>query len=573
MDSPTAPRRRLLRALAALALGLGPWAGSAAVASDRAPAAATSELAPRIEQMLAARVAADGPGVAVLVARGEVLLYRGARGLASIRHRVPLSPDHVFRIGSVAKQMTAAAVLAQADAGRLSADDPLARFLPDFPGAAGITLGQLMDHTAGVANLSDQPGYLDGEVRLDRSTAELIARFRDLPPDFAPGTAWRYSNSGYVLLGAVLEQLGGRPWHEAVAALTAPLGMSHTAWGDHRRVVPGMAEGYSTEADGGVQRARPISMTQPHAAGALVSSVDDLWRWQQALYGGRVLSAASLARMTTPHGPVAEQARYAYGLLVQTLHGEPMWHHGGGIHGYLSSLLYLPSSRITVAVLRNSDGPGLDPNRLARELAALALGRPYPDGPTVAVPLAERERLAGTWRLAGAPAAAGASPERVLRVAGETLTSQRAGGPVLPLRHIGGGVWLFSDSLSRIEQQADGRLRVIQDGEGDGELWQRVGEVPPERQAIALDDAQRAALLGEYASVAPPFRFRVFVDDAGVLRGQAPGQPALALHAQTPRQLYVTEVDARFEFEPAEGAARTLRLIQGAVRLELQRQP
>ncbi len=541
--------------------GLAAWALCAAfVAQAQTPA----DLPARIDALLAARVPAGGPGVAVLVARGDTLLYRGARGMASIELGVPLSPDQVFRIGSVSKQFAAAALLQQVDQGRARLDDPLSKFLPDFPGAGSITLLQLLNHTAGIKNYTDLPGYMADPIRRDLDTAALVKVFQDQAPDFAPGSAWAYSNSGYVLVGAVLEAIARRPWHASVGAMLEPLGIRRTIYGDDRAVVPAMADGYSTAPDGKVARAALLSMTQPHAAGALLSTVDDLWRWNLALHGGRLLSADSYRRMTTPEGGPATQARYGFGLMTGTLRGEPVLQHGGGIHGFLSLLCWLPESRLSVVVLRNSDGPGLDPGALGRQIAALALGKPYPDGPAVAMAPAELAALSGTYRKQGG------SDERVLRVQDGVLTSQRGGGPSFRLRPIGGGVFLFEGSISRIElPAAGGSLRFFPDGEGDGEVWQRVGEVPAPRAEIALGDAQRQALLGEYVS--PQFSYKVFVDAQGVLRGQAPGQPALQLYAQSPRRLYVKEVGASFEFEPADGPAERVVLTQGRTRLVLPR--
>jgi CubicO group peptidase (beta-lactamase class C family) len=539
-----------------------------------AQAQAPADLGPRIEALLAARVPAGGPGVAVLVARGDTLLWRGARGRASIELDVPLSPEQVFRIGSISKQFAAAALLQRVEQGRARLDDPLAKYLPDYPGAASITLAQLLNHTADVKNYTDLPGYMAEPIRRDLDTAALVKVFKDQAPDFAPGTAWSYSNSGYVLVGAVLEAIDRRPWYASVAAMLEPLGIRRTTWGDDRAVVPGMAAGYSTAPDGQVTRAALLSMTQPHAAGALLSTVDDLWRWNRALHGGRVLGPETYRRMTTPEGEAAGKARYGFGIATGTLRGEPLLQHGGGINGFLSMLCWLAQSQLTVVVLRNSDGPGLDTGALARQIAALALGKPYPDGPTLALAPAELSALAGRWRKQGA------GDERVLRVADGVLTSQRDGGPVFKLRPVARGVFLFEGSLGRIESSVEAgteagataaTLRFFPDGEGEGELWQRVGEVPAARAEITLGDAQRQALLGEYSS--PQFSYKVFVDAQGVLRGQAPGQPALQLFAQSPRQLYVKEVGASFEFEPAEGAAERMVLTQGRTRLLLPRKP
>ena len=172
-----------------------------------------TQLSAYAEQMLADAYPADGPGAAVLIARGDEVLYRGARGLASVELKVPLSADHAFRIGSVTKQFAAAGLLKLIDAGKVSLDDRLTKFLPEFPNGANITVRQLLDHTSGVKSYTGIPGVMDGPIRLDLSTAALVATFQDQPVDFAPGAGWAYNNSGYVLVGAVIEAASGKAWH------------------------------------------------------------------------------------------------------------------------------------------------------------------------------------------------------------------------------------------------------------------------------------------------------------------------------------------------------------------------
>jgi CubicO group peptidase (beta-lactamase class C family) len=371
-------RRQLLRQF--LRLTLAACGAAVAAGSAAQPAVAVApppqQVAAEVTALLAARINPAGPGVAVLVARGDTLLFRGARGMASIELGVPLSADHVFRIGSVTKQFAAATLLQQVDAGRATLNDPLSAYLPDFPGGPGITLAQLLNHTSGVKSYTGVPGYIGVPARRELNTAELVASFQNLPVDFTPGVSWAYNNSGYVLVGAVIEALTKQPWPRAVADLLRPLNLAHTRAGDDRAVVPGMAEGYSVGPDNRTTRALWISMTQPHAAGALLSTVDDLWRWNLALHGGRVLKAESYRRMTTPEGAPAAAAGYGYGLQTARWRGQAMLEHNGGIPGFLSTLMWLPGPQLTVVVLRNADGPGLAPGPLAREIAAIAIGQP-----------------------------------------------------------------------------------------------------------------------------------------------------------------------------------------------------
>lgn len=375
---PSPARRLWLRQGTALAgaLALAPAAGLAQ-ADPATPAAPgpTTALQPALDALLARSVAADGPGLVVLVARGETLLARRARGMASIELGVPLAPEHTLRIASVTKQYAAAALLQLVDQGQASLADPLSKHLPSYPNGAAITLAQLLNHSSGIKSYTQIPGYMHGPVRRDLSTAELIAEFSALPVDFAPGAGWAYNNSGYVLVGAVIEAITQRPWHAQVAAMLQPLGLKRTVYDDPQQVMAGLASGYGQRRaaeGGGVKRAALVSMTQPHAAGALLGTVDELWRWNLALHGGRVLRPETYTRMTTPEG-AAQQEGYGFGLRRETLHGQPALLHGGGIQGYKSVLIWLPGPRLTVAVLHNADGPALHVGRLGAEIAGLAL--------------------------------------------------------------------------------------------------------------------------------------------------------------------------------------------------------
>jgi D-alanyl-D-alanine carboxypeptidase len=509
-----------------------------------------------------------GPGIAVLIARGDELLFRGARGRASVELGVALDPGQVFRIGSVTKQFAAAGLLKLVDDGKARLDDPLSKYLPDFPNGKAITLAMLLDHTSGVRSYTSLPDYMGNPVRRDLDTAGMIAVFKDEKADFAPGEKWAYNNSGYVLVGAVIEAITGKPWSAWLdERLMRPLALAQTRADDGKAILRGYVEGYTVTADGGFERAGLLSMSQPHAAGALVSTVDDLWRWNLALHGGKVLKADSYGRMTTPQGvAAAAPQRYGFGIARQTVRGRDALAHGGGIHGFSSNLVYLPESRLTAVMLRNANGQAAAP--VDRRLLAFALGDPYPTETAVAVPADELASYAGVYRL-------DADTARTLSVVDGRLRSQRSGGTTHTLVAIGGGRFVFPQSLNRLEMQRDASgavsgLRFFPEGEG-GEDWRRTQEKPVERAAIELSRPAKEALVGDYAGSA--LTFKVLLDEAGVLRVQVPGQPAFELHAQSARTMFLREVDARIRFDPADGPVATATLEQGGVNAVLTRKP
>jgi len=515
------------------------------------------------------RLGRDGPGVTLLVARGDQLLYRGARGLASIELGVPLKPDQVFRIGSVTKQFAAAELLKLIDEGRAKLDDPLSKYLPDYPKGETITLLQLLNHSSGIKSYTNIAGYMRNPVRRDLSTKELVAEFKDQPADFAPGSSWRYNNSGYVLVGAVIEAITGKPWHQALEdSLLAPNQLSGIAYPGETRVIKGMVTGYGFDPKQGVVGGGLVSMSQPHAAGALVSNVDDLWRWNLALHGGKLLSPASYARMITPEGAAAASS-YGYGITVGALRGQPMLQHGGGIHGFVSSLAYLPQSKISVVLLRNTTGPGFNMDLVSRKLAAFAMGRAYPDTKPVEVAAEQLKPLEGVYAL-------DEKQTRSLSLRGGQLFSTRSGGQPGALLPLGTDSFAFVGSVARLQVQrgADGKpvsLQLFQDGDGEAEIWKRTGDLPVQT-SIDLSAAQQQALLGDYGSD-NGLQLKVFKDGQGVLRAQVPGQPAFELKARTLFNLYMVEVDVKLDFELEQGQAKRLMLLQGPMRVTMQRRP
>lgn len=504
------------------------------------------------------RIDPQGPGVAVLVARGDELLVQTARGQASIELGVPLKPEQRFRLGSVTKQFAAALLLKLIDEGKAKLDDPLAKYLPDYPNGAAITLSMLLNHTGGMKSYTGIRGYMHNPIRRDLSTQELIAEFKDQPVDFAPGSAWAYNNSGYVLVGAVIEAITGKPWWNGLSALKSPV-----FYPAADQLIPGHASGYTLAAGGRVAPAGLLSMTQPHAAGALVGDLQALWRWNQQLHEGGFLQPDSYRRMTTPEGPAVAN-HYGYGIGVGTLRGERLLSHGGGIHGFISMLQYLPKQRITVALLRNADG-GMNLDGIGRQLAAFAAGKPYPTPQPITLGAEQLKAFEGVYTQG--------KESRTLRLVGGALTSQRSGSTVMALTPVGPARFAFADSLAQLQLERDAAgkisgMRFYAEGDGDSEFWPRSGDLP-QRADLALSDAQRQALVGDY--IGDRLQIKVFVDDRGQLRAQVPGQPVVTLKANSPRELYIVEVDASLSFAAGDGPPAGVTLLQGPVRLELKR--
>jgi CubicO group peptidase (beta-lactamase class C family) len=367
-----------------------------------------------------------GPGAVVLIAHGDKIIYRDARGSAQMELGVPLKADQTFRIASVTKMFTAAMVLKLAQLGKLSLDDTLATYVPGIANGQAITLRQLLNHTAGVSDIVDdpQPGFFARKV----DTATLIAEIKKRAPAFSPGARFSYSNAGYILLGAVIEKVTGEPWQDAVRTnLIEPQGLKNTGYGDNARIIPGRVAGYTTDnADHHVENASYINASVPAAAGALVSTADDLLHWMRALAQGRVIGRDGFQQMITVPASVAGASAhpYGFGMYVWQVRGNKMVGHTGQIDGFASALAYLPGQDITVVVLANDDN--FDARTMARRMAAIALGQPYAT-PVAIVPTDEQLRaLVGIYRVDDATT-------ETLSVKDGQLRSQRSKHHEVPL--------------------------------------------------------------------------------------------------------------------------------------------
>lgn len=323
-------------------------------------------------ERLRAVTAGDTSGVAVLVAREGKIVFQGGFGFADIEKKTPITPETKFRIGSISKQFTAAAVVRLAEQGKLSLEDSLAKYFPDFPHAADVTLRQLLTHTSGLHSYTDKPEFI-GRVKEPIEPAKLIAWFQNDPPDFAPGKGFHYNNSAYFLLGEIVAKVSGKSLGDHLqATFFEPLEMKDTGTYVNTTPPAGMASGYSF-ANEKLDPALDWDMSWAGGAGALYSTVGDLFRWNEALFGGRVLSEASLEAATTPVELPAEVdgMKYGYGLMMLEVRRLPGVGHGGGLNGWSTYLLRLPEQHCTVVVLTNAlpQPPKLSPSAIANALA------------------------------------------------------------------------------------------------------------------------------------------------------------------------------------------------------------
>ena len=325
------------------------------------------------------------PGAAILVAKDGQVVFRRAYGLACLEHGVPATPETKYRIGSVTKQFTAAAILKLQEEGKLGVQDKLSRFVPDFPRGDEVTVRHLLTHTSGIHSYTNKPDFLS-VATVAVQPEELIRSFKDDRFDFDPGQKWLYNNSGYFLLGYIIEKVSGLSYADYLRkTFFEPLGMKNTGVHNSRDVIAGEACGYAWENDR-VSKAPNWDMSRAGGAGALYSTVDDLHLWNEALFGGKVLSRASFEAAMAPvvtaeDAGASKDEGYGYGFGVGRWRGLRTISHGGGLHGFQSNLLRFPEERFTVALVINSSPnvPGLSPGTLSNEISELYLSEKMQD--------------------------------------------------------------------------------------------------------------------------------------------------------------------------------------------------
>jgi CubicO group peptidase (beta-lactamase class C family) len=519
-------------------------------------AAPSQDVAARIDQALSASYKADAPGATVIVVKDGKTILRKAYGLADVERKQPLTPDTVMRLGSLTKQFTSTAILMLVEEGKIKLDDDITVYLPDYPSQGKkVTIEHLLTHTSGIVSYTSKPDFPAG-MQKDLSVQQMVNSFKNDPLEFAPGSRYRYNNSGYFLLGAIIEKVSGQTYDKFVEQrIFVPLGMTRTAYEGHEREKAARALGYARTPDG-FKLAPPLSMTQPYAAGSLVSTVDDLARWDAAVSSGKLLKAASWQRAFTPYTlSTGSSTGYGYGWEAGTLRGAPLIAHGGNINGFNAYALRLPSEKLYVAVLSNI-GAGLEPaSDAAARIAAIAIGKPFPDYKEVKLDAKVLDAYAGVYRIEG-------NDTRTVRRDGDRLVIQRAGRrPVTLLAHSENG-FFTPDSLMSFEftRDAQGKpTQLVAHLPTADQVNPRIGDAPPQRVAVRIDNAKFDAYAGRY-QLAPAFVIELSRDGDRYWT-QASGQSRVEVFALNERTFFSNAVDAELRFDDA--APGQLVLAQG----------
>lgn len=505
---------------------------------------ALEDLSFRLHATIAPYFPAEAPGGIVLVVKDGQTVLRRAYGMADTAKGVKMAPEMAMRIGSMTKQFTAAGILLLLDEGKLSVEDEITKYLPDYPTQGRkITIEHLLTHTSGIVSYTGKPGFAQRAPQ-DITVAAQIDSFKNDPMQFEPGSTWRYNNSGYYLLGAIIEKVSGLPYHAFLEQrIFVPLGMEHTAYEGYERSKWPSAAGHSP-AEKGFGPARPLGKNQSYAAGELVSTVDDLAKWDAAIADKKLLKPATWQRAFTSYRLTdGKDSHNGYGWEITLIQGEPTIGHSGSTRGFRSYGLRVPTKGVYVAVLTNGDAGMVVPDVVARRAAAVAIGKPLPEFREIALDAASLDAVAGVYSF-------DKDTQRVFRRDGEFLSLQRNGRGPLVLKPMSANEFFVPDTADWLVFQRDAGGKVTgvtyhQDGRALAHT--RSGEAPPPRIVAKIADAAFDAHAGRYQIDAgmvfevTRVGSRYFV--------QPSGQRRVEIFPLSESRFFSRDVDAEISFE------------------------
>ncbi len=487
----------------------------------------------------------DAPGVSVLVARdGKVLLSRGF-GMADLSHEVPITTTTKFRIGSVTKQFAAVAILKLQEEGKLSVSDKLSKFFPDFPRAEEVTIHHLLTHTSGIKSFTSKPDFM-ATVTAPATSEQMIDSFKNDKFDFDPGTKMSYNNSGYFLLGAIIEKASGKSFNDYLRdTFFEPLGMRDTGVHTSTAVLKHEATGYDY---GAAKPTKAINwdMSRAGAAGALYSTVEDLMRWNEGIFGGKVLSQKSLKAAFTPiklDSGEDPMMPYGYGWIMGDYRGLKTISHGGGLQGWLSFLTRYVDQNMTIVVLHNAmpPVPTLSPNEVSELAADAFLWQEMK--PRTKYEIDESVDPTTFTAYVGRYDFMGAVMDVALE--GGQLTAQLTGQPRFPIYPLGGDKFFWKVVDAQIEFKKDDAGNVVSARHMQGGMNFTIKRLADEK-VVEVDEKTLDRYVGKYEY--PGLGVLTVRRDKARLLAQMTGQPEFELCAKAPDTFFWKVVAAEIKF-------------------------
>ena len=500
---------------------------------------------------------AETPGFSLLVAKNGQTIYKSGFGMANLEVGVPAAPKHVFEIGSITKQFTAVAILMLEEQGKLGLQDPITKFIPEYPTQGKtITVHQLLNHTSGIKSYTNMASFMT-LARTDMTPTELIDKFKNEEMEFDPGTAFNYNNSGYILLGHIIEVVSGESYADFIQTkIFDKVGMEHSYYGSMPLLIPNRASGYS-ETENGYRNANYLSLTLPYAAGSIMSTTEDLLKWQNAISANSLIKRSSLDKAVNGSTlKTGEKIPYGYGWIDGNINGSKTTEHSGGIFGYSTNGIYLPEEDVYVIGLSNCDCG--DVQAIVSNVAAMAIGKPYPKKEdAIALNTSQLSKWVGAYEYEGGVV-------RHITIEGKQLWSQREGSTNLEIYPMTATNFIFDGGDTSYEfYMENGKRMTKMTANGNTMVGTGIDKAPPaERVSITLSPMTLSEYIGTF-ELQPGFNLAISVRD-GQIFALATGQGELELFASEKDKFFTKAIAAEVHFtRNANGAVESLTLLQG----------
>jgi CubicO group peptidase (beta-lactamase class C family) len=484
-------------------------------------------------------------GVAVLVSQNGKVLYKKAYGYSDVEKKTPITPSTKFRIGSITKQFTASSILKLQEEGKLKVTDKLSKYFPDFPRGDEVTIHQLLTHTSGIHSYTGKDDFLE-RVLKPVTNEELLAYFKNDPYDFNPGDRYQYNNSGYFLLGYIIEKVSGKTYAQYLQdAFFTPLQMKNTGIHSSTVKIENEAKGLTKE-NGQYKLSLDWDMSWAGGAGAMYSTVEDLYTWNEAVFNGKVLSKESLAAAFTPvllnDGKLPDGTKYGYGWGFDNYRGQDIIGHSGGLHGFISQLNRFPKENMTVVILTNitPSEAQLSPATIAecylwekmdkqRSVSEVALGN------------VDVKQYEGRFDFKNGAV-------MTITSEGNNLFAQLTGQSKFPIFSSGPDefFWKVVDARIKFEKNEKGEVTV-----GHFEQNGHKIDAPrlPEEVIVKLDPTVYQLYAGKY-NFNSNMVITVYIDQSRIF-AQATNQPAFEMFPVSDSEFVLKEINARLNFVKA----------------------
>lgn len=525
---------------------------SVAVPLAARAAAPATDVPAKLDQYMNAAAKVEHFMGSVLVARGDKVLLAKGYGMADLENKVPNTPDTEYRIGSITKQFTAMAILMLQAEGKLNVQDPVCKYVPKCPRDwAPIKLTNLLTHTSGIPDLTDFKNFEKTDQQ-PHTPAEVLALFENKPLEFKPGARFRYSSSNYEVLGYIVSRVSGESYRKFLQQhIFGPLGMKNSGYDSSHPAAKNHAKGYDDYDDGAYKPAEYVDMSVPYAAGALYSTVRDLYKWDRALAAGRLIPQPLQKQMFAPQAPVGGELAalegpgkvyYGYGWFVSHRFGHLEYSHEGGIQGYTSFNSWYPGQHVYVIVLDNMTSP--DIFTIGKSLAAIVFGQPYkvPQAyRAISLPAKDLKKFVGQYRL---------TPKLVMTITqdGDQLSEQLTGQSAHPIYPESKTRFFLKVVRAEIRftQNAKGEVTGLVLHQGGRQISARKIGGAGEPKAIELPAAELQRFVGTYR-LTPDFSITI-TRDGDQLSAQATGQEAFPIYPESQTEFFLKVVDAEIRF-------------------------